>query len=48
MSPTFSPGAHLGRHEIKSQLGAVGMGDVCLAQDTKLDHKVALSLQRRP
>ena len=41
MSPTFSPGACLGRYEIKNQLGAGGMGEVYLAQDTKLDRKVA-------
>ena len=42
MSPTFSPGARLGRYEIKSQLGAGGMGEVYLTHDTKLDCKVAL------
>ena len=44
MSPNFSPGARLGRYEIKSQLGAGGMGEVYLAQDTKLDRKVALKI----
>src|SRR6267142_41712 len=39
MSPNFSPGARLGRYEIKSQLGAGGMGEMYLAQDTKLDGK---------
>jgi serine/threonine-protein kinase len=42
MSPNFSPGARLGRYEIKNQLGAGGMGEVYLAQDTKLDRKVAI------
>jgi serine/threonine protein kinase len=42
MSPTFSPGARLGQYEIKNQLGAGGMGEVYLAQDTKLDRKVAI------
>jgi eukaryotic-like serine/threonine-protein kinase len=42
MSPNFSPGARLGHYEIKSQLGAGGMGEVYLAQDTKLDRKVAI------
>jgi eukaryotic-like serine/threonine-protein kinase len=42
MSPTFSPGARLGHYEIKSQIGAGGMGEVYLAQDTKLDRKVAI------
>jgi serine/threonine protein kinase len=40
MSPNFSPGARLGHYAIKSQLGAGGMGEVYLAQDTKLDRKV--------
>jgi len=42
MSPNFRPGARLGHYEIKSQLGAGGMGEVYLAQDTKLDRKVAI------
>jgi serine/threonine protein kinase/Tfp pilus assembly protein PilF len=37
-------GAKLGRYEISSQLGAGGMGEVYLAQDTKLDRKVALKI----
>jgi serine/threonine protein kinase/Tfp pilus assembly protein PilF len=37
-------GTKLGRYEIKSQLGAGGMGEVYLAQDTKLDRKVALKI----
>jgi serine/threonine-protein kinase len=44
MSPNFFPGACLGHYEIKSQLGAGGMGEVYLAQDTKLDRKVALKI----
>ncbi len=44
MSPNFSPGARLGRYEIKSQLGAGGMGEVYLGQDTRLDRKVALKI----
>src|SRR5881409_172486 len=40
----FSPGAKLGHYEIRSQLGAGGMGEVYLAQDTKLDRKVALKI----
>ncbi len=39
---TIASGAILGRYEIRSQLGAGGMGEVYLAQDTKLDRKVAL------
>src|SRR6266542_4378847 len=34
----------LGRYEIRSQLGAGGMGEVYLVQDTKLDRKVALKI----
>jgi serine/threonine protein kinase/tetratricopeptide (TPR) repeat protein len=41
---TIATGTHLGRYEIKSQLGAGGMGEVYLAQDTKLDRKVALKI----
>ena len=44
MSPNFLPGARLGHYEIKSQLGSGGMGEVYLAQDTKLDRKVALKI----
>jgi TolB-like protein/tRNA A-37 threonylcarbamoyl transferase component Bud32 len=38
----LEPGTKLGRYEIRSQLGAGGMGEVYLAQDTRLDRKVAL------
>src|SRR5438876_11668531 len=41
---TIAVGAKLGRYEIRSQLGAGGMGEVYLAQDTKLDRKVALKV----
>jgi len=40
----FSAGTKLGHYEIRSQLGAGGMGDVYLAQDAKLDRKVALKI----
>ena len=41
---TLAPGTRLGRYEIRSPLGVGGMGEVYLAQDTKLDRKVALKL----
>jgi serine/threonine protein kinase len=41
---TIPSGTMLGRYEIRSQLGAGGMGEVYLAQDTKLDRKVALKI----
>jgi serine/threonine protein kinase len=41
---TPSAGTKLGRYEIRSQLGAGGMGEVYLAQDTKLDRNVALKI----
>src|SRR2546429_7597863 len=37
-------GTRLGRYEIRSKIGAGGMGEVYLAQDTKLDRKVALKI----
>ena len=44
MSSTLRPGTPLDRYEVKFQLGAGGMGEVYLAQDTKLDRKVALKI----
>src|SRR5437870_4548875 len=41
---TLLAGTRLGRYEIRSQIGAGGMGDVYLAQDTTLDRKVALKI----
>ncbi len=42
--PALAQGLRLGRFEIKSQLGAGAMGEVYLAQDTRLGRKVALKL----
>ncbi len=44
LSTLVSVGARLDRYEIRSQIGAGGMGEVYLAQDTKLDRKVALKI----
>lgn len=44
MNSPLASGKRLGRYEIRSQLGAGGMGEVYLAHDSKLDRKVALKL----
>src|SRR5213594_26013 len=41
---TLSTGTKLGRYEIRSKIAVGGMGEVYLAQDTKLDRKVALKI----
>jgi eukaryotic-like serine/threonine-protein kinase len=44
MSSSLPRGVRLGRYEIRSKIGAGGMGEVYLAQDTRLDRKVALKI----
>jgi len=44
MDLPITPGTRLGRYEIRSQIGAGGMGEVYLAEDTQLHRKVALKI----
>jgi len=44
MTPQISPGTTIGRYEVRSQIGAGGMGEVYLARDTELDRLVALKI----
>jgi serine/threonine-protein kinase len=41
---TIAVGTKLGRYEIRSQIGAGGMGEVFLALDTELDRTVAIKI----
>ena len=41
---TIPAGTHFGRYEIRSPIGAGGMGEVYLAHDAQLDRPVALKL----
>ena len=44
MSTPLSPGTKVGRYEIRSQLGAGGMGEVYLGWDPQLDRNVAIKI----
>jgi eukaryotic-like serine/threonine-protein kinase len=41
---SIEPGVRLGRYEIRSKIGAGGMGEVYLAEDIQLHRKVALKI----
>ena len=41
---SLTAGTKLGRYEIRSKIGAGGMGEVYLAEDTRLHRKVALKV----
>jgi len=41
---TLSAGRKLGRYEIRKQIGAGGMGEIYLAEDSRLRRKIALKV----
>ena len=41
---TLAVGTKISRYEIRSKIGAGGMGEVYLAQDTRLGRKVAVKV----
>jgi serine/threonine-protein kinase len=41
---SLATGTKLGRYEIRSKIGAGGMGEVYLVHDTKLERSVALKI----
>jgi eukaryotic-like serine/threonine-protein kinase len=44
MNSPISAGRKIGKYQIRSQVGAGGMGEVYLADDTQLDRRVALKI----